>query len=89
MIEVFLDLGGGSHEAHPRNDSRCRPARRLRRRQPEQDLRQMKVAKYETKGGKVTVFVEDQPDGLTFSFKSDKEVCAQGAADVAGCFTKV
>jgi hypothetical protein len=49
----------------------------------------MKVAKYETKGGKVTVFVEDQPEGFTFSFKSDKDVCAQGAADVAGCFTKV
>ena len=49
----------------------------------------MKVAKYEMKDGKVTVFVEGQPEGLTFSFKSDKEVCAEGAADVGGCFTKV
>jgi hypothetical protein len=49
----------------------------------------MKVAKYEMKDGKVTVFVEGQPEGLTFNFKSDKEICVDGAGDIAGCFTKV
>ena len=49
----------------------------------------LKVAKYEMKGGKVTVFVEGEPEGITFSFKSDKEICVDGAGTIAGCFTKV
>jgi hypothetical protein len=51
----------------------------------------MKVAKYEMKDGKVTVFVEGEPHGITFSFKSDKEICVDGAAagNMGGCFTKV
>ena len=46
------------------------------------------VDRYEVKDGKITVFAEKQP-GLTFSFKSDKEMCVVGASDMQGCFTKL
>jgi hypothetical protein len=46
------------------------------------------VDRYEVKDGNVTVFAQKQP-GLTFAFKSDKEMCIVGTADMQGCFTKL
>jgi hypothetical protein len=51
----------------------------------------VKVVKYEVNKDKITVFVENEKNGLTFNFKSDKEMCIDGAGAgaPAGCFTKV
>src|SRR5260221_13914856 len=48
----------------------------------------MTIDRYEVKDGKITVFAGKQP-GLTFTFKSDKEMCVVGDADMKDCFTKL